>query len=89
MTDPADPYFSPSHEERERMIAVAAYYLAEHRGFAPGREQQDWQQAERQIDRMLAAMTIRGIDREQFEAYRDAQRAAAMGDRLDLNWSPA
>jgi hypothetical protein len=67
MTYPADPYFSPNQVERERMVAVAAYYIAEHRGFTPGHEQQDWQLAERQIDRMLKAMTLRGIDRQQFE----------------------
>jgi hypothetical protein len=45
----------PSAAERERMVAVAAYFIAERRGFAPGGEQGDWHQAEQQIDRMLAA----------------------------------
>lgn len=34
---------APSQEE---MIAVAAYFRAEHRGFAPGNELDDWLQAE-------------------------------------------
>jgi len=41
-------------EERHAMIAVAAYYLAEARGFAPGREEEDWLRAERAIAELLA-----------------------------------
>lgn len=67
MTDPADLVYSPSPAEREHMVAVAAYYLAERRGFGPGLEQEDWQRAERQIDRMLIAVAERGINRRQFE----------------------
>ncbi|ESQ16824.1 MAG TPA: DUF2934 domain-containing protein [Chromatiaceae bacterium] len=67
MTNPDDTAFSPSRAERERMVAVAAYYLAERRGFAPGFERDDWQRAERQIDQMLKAMAHRGIDRQQLE----------------------
>lgn len=37
-------------EIRARMIAVAAYYLSEQRGFAPGHEVEDWLAAEQQID---------------------------------------
>ena len=32
------------------MIAEAAYFLAEKRGFAPGRELEDWREAESWID---------------------------------------
>jgi hypothetical protein len=39
---------------RHRRIAVAAYYRAESRGFAPGREIEDWLVAEREIDRNQA-----------------------------------
>jgi len=67
MTDQADLVYSPSRAEREHMVAVAAYYLAERRGFRPGREQEDWQHAECQIGRMLAKMAHNGIDRRQFE----------------------
>ena len=35
--------------ERESMIRLYAYYLAEHRGFAPGHEIEDWLTAERQL----------------------------------------
>ncbi len=40
-------------EERDRMIAEAAYYRAERRGFATGGEMEDWVQAEAEIDRLI------------------------------------
>lgn len=39
--------------ERWNMIATAAYYLAERRGFQGGDPAQDWTEAERQIDEQL------------------------------------
>ena len=42
-----------SAEERERLIAMAAYYRAERRGFAPGGELEDWHEAAAEIDRQL------------------------------------
>jgi len=42
-----------ANEERWRLIAEAAYYRAQARGFAPGQESEDWLQAEAEIDRML------------------------------------
>jgi len=41
--------------EREAMIAEAAYYRAEMRGFAAGHELEDWLAAERQVDLLLGA----------------------------------
>lgn len=41
---------------RREMIATAAYYIAEQRGFAPGHEQDDWYRAEVAVDRQLARM---------------------------------
>lgn len=41
-------------EQRHAMIADAAYFRAEHRGFDPGRELDDWLEAEREIDATLA-----------------------------------
>lgn len=35
---------------REQMIATAAYFRAEARGFVPGREMEDWLAAERELD---------------------------------------
>lgn len=48
--------------ERLAMIRDAAYYKAEKRGFAPGHETQDWAEAEREIDELLAkARQIYGV----------------------------
>lgn len=63
----ADALMIPTAAEREEMIAVAAYYLAERRGFAPGGAGEDWLRAERGIDAMLATVRERGITRRQFE----------------------
>ena len=38
---------------RRRMVAEAAYFLAERRGFACGFELADWLDAERDVDTML------------------------------------
>jgi hypothetical protein len=40
----------------ERMVAEAAYYLAEKRAFAPGYEDQDWQAAKEQITAQLQSV---------------------------------
>jgi hypothetical protein len=39
---------------RQALIATAAYYRAERRGFMPGHEQEDWLAAERDIDGIVA-----------------------------------
>jgi len=38
---------------REQLIAEAAYYRAEQRGFAPGNEMSDWLQAEADVESVL------------------------------------
>lgn len=38
------------NEDRHSMIATAAYYRAEQRGFKTGSEMQDWLEAEAEID---------------------------------------
>jgi hypothetical protein len=38
-----------SPEQRSQRIAVAAYFLAEQRGFAPNQELDDWLEAERSL----------------------------------------
>lgn len=40
-------------EDRHNMIATAAYYRAERRGFNAGCETEDWLEAEAEIDSML------------------------------------
>lgn len=51
MLETANP---PDPEQRREMIAIAAYYLAERRGFAPNGAESDWLDAERMIDAMQA-----------------------------------
>ena len=46
------PAVSP--EQRKYYVEVAAYHIAERRGFAPGNPLEDWVQAEAEIDRLLA-----------------------------------
>jgi hypothetical protein len=45
----SDSYDCP----REQMIAEAAYYRAEQRGFTPGNEMSDWLQAEADVEGVL------------------------------------
>jgi hypothetical protein len=40
-------------EERNRLVAQAAYFRAEKRGFAPGCELQDWVEAEAEVLRLI------------------------------------
>lgn len=40
-------------EDRQLLIAEAAYFRAERRGFQPGRELEDWLAAEIEIDALL------------------------------------
>ncbi len=42
-----------SGSDKRRMVSEAAYYQAEHRGFAPGDELNDWVLAELGIDAKL------------------------------------
>jgi hypothetical protein len=46
-------------EERQRYVAEAAYYIAERRGFQGGVSEEDWAEAEAQIERMLAGSSTR------------------------------
>lgn len=41
-------------EQRAHYIEVAAFYIAERRGFAPGDPMDDWLAAETEIDQLLA-----------------------------------
>ncbi len=48
-----------SAEERWRLIAEAAYFKAERRGFPEGGAQEDWIEAEAEIDALLDARQAR------------------------------
>jgi len=54
---PAAPATKGSIDARERyqLVAREAYYLAEKRGFAAGREMEDWIAAEKTVAARLAA----------------------------------
>ena len=47
-------------EQRKHYIEMAAYYIAERRGFAPGNPLEDWVQAEAEIDRLLTQGLLGG-----------------------------
>jgi len=47
-------------EQRRYYVEVAAYYIAERRGFHGGNELDDWVQAEQEIDRLLRDGLIGG-----------------------------
>lgn len=57
-SDPVEKNADISHpvtsEQRHHYIEVAAYYIAERRGFDAGGHDEDWAQAELEIDRLLA-----------------------------------
>lgn len=57
-TPPAETFHlhssAPLSGHRERLVAKAAYFCAERRGFEPGHELEDWLSAEREIDELLA-----------------------------------
>lgn len=47
-------------EQRRNYIEVAAYYIAERRGFSEGHETDDWTAAEMEIDRLLEEGKLSG-----------------------------
>jgi len=47
-------------EKRKHYVEMAAYYIAERRGFAAGDLLEDWVQAEAEIDRLLAEGRLGG-----------------------------
>lgn len=50
---PSAGQISANPEDRHNMIATAAYYLAERRGFNGGCATEDWLAAEAEVDSML------------------------------------
>jgi hypothetical protein len=41
---------------REELVAVAAYYRAERRGFTPNAEMSDWLEAEAEVESLLKTL---------------------------------
>jgi hypothetical protein len=54
-TPPVGILLPVSHEERWRMVAEAAYYIAQRRGFVGGDANADWLAAEAEVDVKLKA----------------------------------
>lgn len=48
-----------TQEQRHKMIATMAYFLAEKRGFAPGQDDEDWLNSEKIIDDLLKKQGIK------------------------------
>ena len=48
---------APGPTDRYNTIAEAAYLRAEHRGFLPGCELQDWLEAEAEVDKLLTRVS--------------------------------
>lgn len=57
---PRQTAVSVTPEQRRYYVEVAAYYIAERRGFQGGSELDDWVQAEQEIDRLLRDGLIGG-----------------------------
>lgn len=52
--------FSIKPDERQHLIQVAAYYIAERRGFHGGSAHEDWLQAEQEVAALIAAGKLAG-----------------------------
>lgn len=90
---PAESSANP--EQRQRMIAEAAYFMAEHRGFNAGDPVQDWLAAEAEIDTVLRGVSpatpeetaayahLRVEVRKAFSQMQDFVDAAAVRSAFD------
>lgn len=75
---------SLSEDERRRMVAEAAYYRAQQRGFTAGGEVDDWLAAEREITQRFEASGAPPHSREKTGAPPSAKRGGA-----DMRTRPA
>jgi hypothetical protein len=57
--DAAELIGQPDPEMRAEMIRTTAYYIAEQRDFEPGHELDDWCEAERAVDEVIARRSKR------------------------------
>jgi Protein of unknown function (DUF2934) len=49
---------APGPDQRRSMVATAAYYLSERRGFEPGHELQDWLAAEAEVEAVSRSICL-------------------------------
>lgn len=52
---PMPPVAAPGEPVNKALVEEAAYYRAEKRGFEPGKELDDWLEAEKEIDALTRA----------------------------------
>lgn len=77
----SNPVVTP--EERHRMIAETAYFLAQERGFTGGDPVSDWIEAERRVDRQLwAVATARLVERLESGVTTAAKKLGALKRRV-------
>lgn len=69
--------------ERRHRTAVAAFYRAEARGFAPGGELEDWLAAERELEAHASASIAAADPDAVREATVATERAATSGESAD------
>ena len=70
-------------EERHRMIAETAYFLAEERSFSGGDPVADWIEGERRVDRQLCALaTGRVLERLETGVVAAAKKLGALKSRV-------
>jgi hypothetical protein len=70
-------------EERHRMIAETAYFLAQERGFTGGDPVSDWIEAERRVDRQLWTLgTARMLDHLEAGVATAAKKLGALKRRV-------
>lgn len=72
-------------QDRQRMIAEAAYYIAAQRGFNGGDPVQDWIEAERQINRVLPSPRQQKEELAAYEKFRSELTTLLAGLRGSVN----
>lgn len=80
----ANPGTQISDEDRQRMIAEAAYYRAQARGFNGGDAIDDWLAAEREINRLLPSPQQQKKEMAAYQALR-ADVTRLLGDMKDAS----
>jgi hypothetical protein len=81
MTKEHEGDLMPEQDKRRERIALAAYHIAERRGFQAGNEQDDWLAAEKQVDDELAreaAAAYRPINLNVREEIRGRERPSPL-----------
>jgi hypothetical protein len=65
---------APTPDQKQRMIAEAAYYRAEKRGFAGGEPDNDWFSAEAEIEESLNTQGNKDLRSQELAAYESMRR---------------